>query len=325
MVAIYPEDAAAPALPNGASNAPTFLSVGELATLLHLNEKKVYQLAGDGVLPGTKITGKWLFPRALVERWLIENSHGGVLADRLLIAGSDDRLLHRVCERLAIDWQRSALLAYSPAGTRHGLRMLDAGRVDACFINWGASEAHARRHMALLRSYRNHAGWSVVRCFERSQGLLLRPDVADRLTPPGNDAAAVAALLGDASLRWAMRTEDTGTNRMLDDACAVHGVTRDTLSTTATCHSERSAAAALVADEADVTAGVLSVARECRLAFVPLADVAIDLVLDRRTYFRSLVQQLLERLGDESTLAEATLLGGYRLAERQCLMSTREV
>lgn len=298
-----------------------FLSVPELAALLHLNEKKVYSLAGAGALPGTKVTGKWLFPRALIDRWIVENSHGGVLADRVLIAGSDDRLVHRLCSRLAIEWQQSALLAYSPAGTRHGLRMLDAGRVDACFINWGAAEASGRRHMALLRGYRNHGSWAVVRCFERSQGLLLGATAAERY---GDDAeparTRLARLLADARLGWAQRENDSGTGRVLADACAEHGIREDALNVAMNCHSERAAAAAVGAGEADVTPGVLSVAREYRLGFLPVTDVAIDLVMEKRSYFRSLLQQLLARLGDADAHLDAAELGGYRVLERELLV-----
>ena len=293
-----------------ASTDSPFLSVAELAVLLHLNEKKVYQLAGDGSLPGTKITGKWLFPRSLIEQWIIENSHGGVLADRLLIAGSDDRLVHKVCGRLAVDWQRSALLAYCPAGTRHGLSMLDAGRVDACFINWGAAEAHGRRHRALLRGYRNHASWTVVRCFERNQGVLLGSDTSAK---DGKE------LLNNERLRWALRDGDTGTDRILADACAAHGVSVDRLNIVSRHHSERAAAAAVAAGEADATPGVESVAHEYRLEFLAMNTVAIDLVLEKRTYFRQLVRELLKRLADTSAADDAAALGGYRLVHQELL------
>ncbi len=61
-----------------------FLTVPELAQLLHVNEKKIYQLAGCGEIPGTNVTGKWIFPRRLIDDWLLESSHGGVMHDRLL-------------------------------------------------------------------------------------------------------------------------------------------------------------------------------------------------------------------------------------------------
>jgi len=105
--------------------------VKQLAELLHINEKKVYQLAGEGEIPCTKVTGKWLFPTQLIENWIFENSHGGVMTDRLVVAGSEDLLVQRVCARAAVAVQDTAMISYSPQDTRHGLRMLETGRVDA--------------------------------------------------------------------------------------------------------------------------------------------------------------------------------------------------
>ena len=64
-----------------------FLTVPQLAELLHVNEKKIYQLAGCGEIPGTKVTGKWIFPRQLIEDWLLENSHGGTNTDNDVTQG----------------------------------------------------------------------------------------------------------------------------------------------------------------------------------------------------------------------------------------------
>ena len=42
-----------------------FLSVKQTASYLQLNEKKIYELANQGTIPATKVTGKWMFPREL--------------------------------------------------------------------------------------------------------------------------------------------------------------------------------------------------------------------------------------------------------------------
>ena len=48
----------------------SFLDTREVAEYLSINEKQVYSLIHNRGLPGTKITGKWLFPRHLVDRWI---------------------------------------------------------------------------------------------------------------------------------------------------------------------------------------------------------------------------------------------------------------
>jgi putative molybdopterin biosynthesis protein len=50
------------------AHTPRFLSVREVVDYLQLNEKKIYSLATQGKISGTKITGKWLVPRGLVDQ-----------------------------------------------------------------------------------------------------------------------------------------------------------------------------------------------------------------------------------------------------------------
>ena len=47
--------------------ASACLTAREAAAFLHLNEKKLYELANSREIPAARIGGKWLFPRALLE------------------------------------------------------------------------------------------------------------------------------------------------------------------------------------------------------------------------------------------------------------------
>ncbi len=293
--------------PPGKNNS--FLTVPELAELLHVNEKKIYKLAGEGDIPGTKITGKWIFPRHLIEDWIAENSYGGAMSDRLIIAGSDDRLLNQVCSQTAIEMQQSALLSYSPCGTRHGLRMLDTRRADACFINWGQSDTTARRHLGLLRGYKNHGSWIMVRCLQRTQGLILSREFTDQ-------QLSAETILNNNKLRWAQRSPDSGTERLLEDLCASNGCTYQSLRSSTVRNTERSAVGAVSTGSADITCGTQAAAHEFQLPFLPLAQVSIDIVMTRRTYFRTLTQSLLNMMIKKSTLSAAKHMGGYMLPEK---------
>jgi len=294
---------------DGNQKNTTFLTVPELADLLHVNEKKIYKLAGEGDIPGTKITGKWIFPRHLIEDWISENSHGGAMTDRLIIAGSDDRLIEHICSQTAKDLQQTSFLSYSPCGTRHGLRMLDMRRADACFINWGASDSTSRRHLGLLRSYKNHQSWVVVRCLQRKQGLILSRAIGDKSTD-------TKTLLKNTTLRWAKRDSDAGAERLLEDVCAGTGLPYDQLQTATISNTERAAVASVNTGNADITCGTESIAHEFQLPFIPLATVSLDLVMSRRTYFRTLTQELLNRLinGNACTLAKE--LKGYSVVPK---------
>mgnify|MGYP000922638098 CR=1 FL=1 len=58
------------------------LNARQAATYLQLNEKKLYELANSRELPAARVGGKWLFPRALLDEWLLEQAHGGALTER---------------------------------------------------------------------------------------------------------------------------------------------------------------------------------------------------------------------------------------------------
>ena len=72
---------------------PIYLTTKEVAKLLRVKERKVYDLAAAGEIPCRRITGKLLFPNAEVHSW-IEGSDETVPRDRpAVLAGSHDPLL----------------------------------------------------------------------------------------------------------------------------------------------------------------------------------------------------------------------------------------
>lgn len=286
---------------------PRFMSVKQVSEYLQLNEKTVYALASEGRIPGTKVTGKWLFPRDLVDQWLVTSSHGGVFTDRLVLAGGDDALLHRLVSRLSEDMQGHALLSYSGTGTRVGLDLLASSRVDVCVVHWGLAEESHLRHPGLLRRYPQHRRWVLVRALRREAGIMLSPAVD---TGPGglSDLPLFA-------LRWVFRQEGAGSQRMLRELTEGMGLDVARLDVTLLANSEREAAAALVMGAADLAPGTRAAAREFGLKFLPLGWEALDLAVSRGTYFRSLFQRLVEELRQAVAEDVAGHLGGYDLGQ----------
>ncbi len=46
------------------------MSTEEVALYLGVHEKHVYRLIKTAMIPATKVTGKWIFPRRLIDRWI---------------------------------------------------------------------------------------------------------------------------------------------------------------------------------------------------------------------------------------------------------------
>lgn len=290
------ETSALPAAP------PRFMNVSETARYLRLNEKKVYTLAGDGRLPGTKATGKWLFPRELIDQWLMETSHGGVLTDRLAVVGGGDLLLRRVTERVTAAAGDQALVCFVSTGTQPGLRQLACRRADVCSMHWGPLEGSTRRHLELLQRYPQHREWILVRAFSREQGLLV---------PPGLERPVEDVLAG--ATRWIMRPTGSGSNRFLRDALGAHRIDPATLAprTIGTALSEDEAAARVATGEAQAAPGSRAAAVGHGLGFVTLGWEAVDLVLRRDVYFRFLFRSLLDTLLEPACQDTARHLGGF--------------
>jgi excisionase family DNA binding protein len=75
-----------------------FLTTKDVAALLRIKERKVYELVRDKAIPASRVTGKLLFPRDMVEAWVRRNVEfrdgtEGLVARPAVVAGSHDPLL----------------------------------------------------------------------------------------------------------------------------------------------------------------------------------------------------------------------------------------
>lgn len=282
-----------------------FMSVKQVAEYLHLNEKKIYALVNEGGIPATKVTGKWMFPRELVDRWMLNSTHGGLLTDRLVISGGEDPLFYYLIQEFARETGAHALISYTPTGTRLGLDLLQASRVDACTIHWGPDTESHLRHPALLRQYSQHAQWVLIRAFRREQGLMVSTETADKT----ND---INALLHP-RYRWASRQTGSGSQRFLLELLSHYDVSKDQLNSQVIALSEREAAATIAMKQADVAPGARATAKEYGLEFIPFGWESFDIALPRNIWFRRLFQDLISRLKSQPCQSMAERLTGYNL------------
>lgn len=290
-----PQDVALPA---------ACLTAREAASFLQLNEKKLYELANSREIPAARIGGKWLFPRALLEEWLLEQAHGGALTDRLLITGSDDPLLAATTAALAAQLGAEGLVAYSPTGTLTGLELLARRRANVCALHWGGVEHSAQQHALLLRRFGASRGWTLVRLALREQGVILRR---------GLEVDGLETLVAF-DYRWAMRQTGAGSRHFLESVLASRGFSAADCSVVAEARSEREAAAVVAREDADCAPGTRAAAAEFGLGFLPLGWEAFDLALPRDILFRRLFQDLLSAYGDARAQSLSLRLSGYDLS-----------
>ncbi len=289
-----------------------FLDTQQMAAYLGVHEKQVYTLIHERGLPATKITGKWLFPVHMVDRWLesaVVNMPEQLpflqtAKQLLLIAGSDDPLFVRA---LALFRRRNPgiLTLQSRTGSTDGLLALGRGLVHmACahlVDEFGGYSPSLIRKMA-------GENVAVVTFATRNQGVILRPDAASRIRTFDQ------ALDGD--LKWALREVGTGTRalleRELDNAKRDPG---EFAQAETNYDSHMDVAIAVHSLKADAGIAIEAVARMLGLAFIPLKTERFDLVIRREVFFLEQTQEFLTFLQTPEFYALAQDLGGYDTRE----------
>ncbi len=296
--------------PESINQYPAFLNVKQVSEYLQLNEKKVYSLANEGHIPATKATGKWMFPRELIDRWMLDSSHSGLLKDRLVISGSDDPLLFRVINNLSHNIDQHALITYSPNNTSIGLKHLQAQRIDICAIHWGQQAESDTRHPALLQQYSQSKQWILIRAFQREQGLMINPEILSQFEQYRKQPGFFLS----SKFRWTKRSKESGSQRFLYELLSQQHLFIEALNIENEAKSEREAAAMIAMNQVDIATGTRASANEFGLGFISINWESVDLALPRNIWFRRLFQVFMDELKSTTTQQVAATLEGYDLA-----------
>ena len=279
-------------MPDDAQKPPPYLTTREVADLLRVKERKVYDLAAAGEIPHRRITGKLLFPAGEIKAWIEGGAEAGGPDLPPVVSGSHDPLL---------DW------AVREAGT--GLATLFNGSLDGLDAFAGRRAAIAGLHVpeddgwnVRTVAARGLRGAVLIAWAVRTRGLLLRPDMAD----------GVRGLADLRGRRIAMRQPGAGAAALFQTLLAEAGMTPDDLvPADSVARTESDAATAVSAGEADAALGIEAMARRYHLPFVPLCDECFDLLIDRRAYFTEPVQKLITFARTDALRAKANAMGGY--------------
>ena len=75
-----------------AEQPPPAMTVRDVAGFLAVDEKTIYRLAQQGMLPGFKVGGSWLFSLADIDKWIKQQSAVDQFVDECGSAKGDDHL-----------------------------------------------------------------------------------------------------------------------------------------------------------------------------------------------------------------------------------------
>jgi putative molybdopterin biosynthesis protein len=281
-----------------------YLTTEEAAGYLRLKERKLYDLVASGGVPCTKVSGKWLFPRAALDRWLeagLSRPEGmQPVSPPPIIGGSQDSLLE-VAVR-----DSGCGLALLAEGSQAGLDRLVRGEVAIAAIHLHATPDDDGANPAAVMAESGLHDAVVIGFARREQGLLVAPGNPLRLT---GIAAAV-----EKQARFARRQKGAGAQLLLESLMARESVPFQAMVLAeGICATGQDLALAIRTGRADCGIASRAIASAFGLDFLPLVWEHVDLVMRRRTYFEPATQMLLGWMRGTAMAARARELGGYDL------------
>ena len=282
-----------------------WLTTEEAASYLRLKERKLYELVGQGVVPCTKVSGKWLFPRAGFDRWLEAGLSRPAGFDGAspppIVGGSQDSLLE-----LAIR-ESGCGLALLAEGSQAGLDRLLRNEVAIAALHLHATPDDDAANLAAIRAEPSLHDAVVINFARREQGLLVAPD-----NPLGIDGLGVAIATG---ARFAQRQRGAGAQLLLLSLLERAGVPSGQMVVAdGICATGQDLALAIRSGRADCGIAARAIAMAFGLEFLPLVWEHVDLVLRRRSYFEPAMQKLLAWMRSPDMAARAREFGGYDLS-----------
>jgi excisionase family DNA binding protein len=278
-----------------------YLTTRELAELLRIKERKVYDLAASGKVPCSRATGKLLFPRHAIEAWVARHSEGPApeVSPRRpgVFLGSHDPLLE-----WALRESRSGLATFFD-GSLDGIERFAKGEGVAAGMHLYVSDT-GEWNAPLVQARFGRDPVVLVEFAWRDRGLIVAPGAEAGM----RDVADLAGL------RVVRRQAEAGSQTLLEHLLERAGLAASDVAFTAAARTETDAAIAVLEGRADAAFGLLGLARQLRLGFVPLVRERFDLLVERRSWFEPPLQRLAEFCRSAAFADKAAGLQGYEVA-----------
>jgi excisionase family DNA binding protein len=289
-----------------AATMPELLTTDEAASYLRLSERKLYELVANGAIPCSKVTGRWLFPKAALDRWVAAGLPAALPRAKEappIVGGSHDPLLEWALR------DSGSGLASLPEGSEAGLRRLARGEVMAAAIHLHrmAGDDETANADAVASAPGLHD--AVVLAFaRREQGLLVAPRNPLKLSDIASAATSRA--------RIALRPSGAGAQLLLLALLGKAGIAFEALNALKPpCPTGPDVAQAVRTGRADCGIATRAVALAAGLDFVPLVWERFDLVLRQRDYFLPGPQALFSFLRGAAFQERSAELKGYDVSQ----------
>jgi len=287
------------------------MNTKEVAQYLGIHEKQVYALIKSKRIPSTRVTGKWIFPRKLIDEWIALNAQRGLgqakeksrrIEGAFLASGSNDPILDMLQTYMRQSYPEFYIFS-SNTGSTDGMKALNKGYTDLAWSHLFDPKS-GEYNVPFLSTYLPDVKVVVVNLFYRDLGFLVSPKNPfhirgfDDLTQKG--------------LRFINRQKGSGTRVLLDyhlkksriPSSQIEGYEREVYT-----HFE--VGLSILSKEADVGIGTIAVSKLLGLSFVPITRESFDMLMDQSTFFEKGIQAFIEILNSKEFRTRIDRLGSY--------------
>jgi len=293
----------------GIKKMKNMLSTKEVAQFLDVNEKMVYTLISEKGLPSTKITGKWLFPRHLVEQWIETNiinypeptTYLPPYQGLLILTGSNDPLLDKAIS-LYNSRHPEHVAVFGNLGSMGGLRSL---RQNLCHIATShLLQENEEEYNFDFASKELDKMPAVVNFCRREQGILIQK---------GNPKKIQNVVdISKSGIKIVNRPLGTGTRLLFDRELKKAGVKGEKIDGYhRELHRHLDVGIEVLSGRADAGPGIKAVAFLFDLDFIPLRWERFDLLITKERFFDQGVQIFIGLLQERVFYDIAEKFDGY--------------
>ena len=286
-----------------------FLTVNEVAELLNINEKKIYALLKDGRIPGTKITGKWLFPKEELEEFIRSDSRMMIRRPEpsraherniILAAGSDDPAMSTIQGVFHRTYPHYVLFS-SIVGSEEGLHLLNEGFCSIAFCHLYDTGTKDFNFAYMERLLDDPGRYVVVNLFYRTVGFVTKK------TEVGSFSDIVAG-----GLAFINRQKGSGIRSRVDAMVEKEHIRKEEIrGFDEEAYTHLDVITHILSGKADVGVTAQSVACLPGLCFKKILQERFDMVVLKDSFFGENIQAFVEFVRSDNFKRIMATMQGY--------------
>ena len=291
------------------------MNTKEVAEYLGIHEKQVYALIKGKKIPCTRITGKWIFPKHIIDKWITTNAWEGIIQAKenskrlqctILSAGSNDPILDILLSYMKKIHPDFYIFSCNTGSTK-GLSLLSQGNTDIAWCHLFDFKS-GEYNIPFISTFLPEMKITVVHLFYRELGFVLSPYTSLQLKEFSD--------LANNKLHFINRQKGSGTRVFLDyklqqaniDPMFIKGYDNEVYT-----HIE--VGLSVLSGEADAGIATIAISKLFGLRFVPLVRESFDMILSQKTFFNKGVQAFIDVLDTENFRKMVKPLGNYDFKE----------